>query len=597
MDANKKIKIKNIKGMYNLITRLFKKINKDFSNTDLTKYDLSNIDPKEWKNAKFTNANLSGTGIRINPAICHWNFENCDFSNNDLSYLTEENLYNINIKGCNFTNTNLDVDFRYSTRKGYRRVIFDKNYDAYPDSFWDNLDFDLETLKLNPNIKISSFKLISLIKNYLNLEEQTSMSNSDWEQRVLELEEILKYDNNGHLIYLYNLIKDLLDVEGKYDFFKGYVVDTKLKDLDFGNIPLDLWGEIKFKRCNFENITLGNDIKSLFSDNTSTFDDSSEYKNIYFSSLTKGSWQDLKYNRFSESPMTVRTFLYLELDRICNASCTFCRNNTFDKQKYSLENINNNLKEIYGKLDDIIIGGGEPTLRLKDLYKLKEQLDSHGHYNSNWHVFTNATLHYPQLKRLNKLFNLNISRHAVDDQENADIFGCNVKNILSSEHLRHLIYDRKKSIVLCATCFKGGLDSAAKIIEYIEWARELKAKDVLLSSLHKDFSVGNNEVNYNSIDIDDNLFNDVINYYLLSGYIEKEFPIISTGGYVTRIIKNNNPNLAFRNQVAFKSYISKEKFDKMWPGAIKRTFDLSMNPAGEVFENWHQTSGKVYIKK
>ena len=54
---------------------------------------------------------------------------------------------------------------------------------------------------------------------------------------------------------------------------------------------------------------------------------------------------------------------------------------------------------------------------------------------------------------------------------------------------------------MCATCFRGGLDSKEKILEYIDFADKLGAERILLSNLHLDNSSGE-LVNYDKINID-----------------------------------------------------------------------------------------------
>ena len=65
-------------------------------------------------------------------------------------------------------------------------------------------------------------------------------------------------------------------------------------------------------------------------------------------------------------------------------------------------------------------------------------------------------------------FRLNISRHAVDDYQNASIFGINVDKMMSSSQLEKL-NARNGQVTLNAVCFNGGLDSFEKIVDYINF--------------------------------------------------------------------------------------------------------------------------------
>jgi MoaA/NifB/PqqE/SkfB family radical SAM enzyme len=588
-------KVKNINRILGLKKTVFNKIKKDFSNMDLSKYDLSNIKPEDWNDAVFFNTNLSGTNIEFYPYnLRKGSMTNCNLSNNDLSYLKESNFNWVKMAGCDFTNTNLNIDFNKVgalESTALFHIKLDKSYDKKSESFWDNLNIDFSTLDLNPNIKISSAKIYEMIQKTL-----PSLGEIRYEEQYTKYvslaEKYMNYDKSDSLIELYNIFKDMMDVEEKFYFFKGIINEMKLDNIDFSNIPIRLLEKIKFRECQLSNITFNNDIKSLMAMHSRTFDDTSSYKNIYFSSLNENSWKDLEDNRFSSSPITFRTSLYLELDRICNAKCLFCRNDSFDKVKYDLNKIKDNLILIHNNLDDIVVGGGEPTIRSRDLHELKKYISDIEHLSGSvrWTVFTNGTFNYEDLPRLDDRFYINLSRHAVDDDENARIFGIKKENILSQLQLFNIYNSAKRDITLCATCFEGGLDSYDKILDYIKWAGDLDYRKVLLSSLHKNHSLGNENINYNNINIDDRIFDDVINYLLGCNY-ERTIPIYSTGGYELIMVTNG-----FKT-ISFKRYIDKETFKRIWPTALKRTFDLSMNPAGEIFNNWHQSSGKIHIKK
>lgn len=82
----------------------------------------------------------------------------------------------------------------------------------------------------------------------------------------------------------------------------------------------------------------------------------------------------------------------------------------------------------------------------------------------------------------------------------------------------------------------------------------------------------------------------VINELRKKGY-EISIPIYSTGDYKLIIAKKEGI------QISFKQYITKEELESKWYQSPKRTFDLSMDPSGNLYENWHQSSGKVLIRK
>ena len=79
----------------------------------------------------------------------------------------------------------------------------------------------------------------------------------------------------------------------------------------------------------------------------------------------------------------------------------------------------------------------------------------------------------------------------------------------------------------------------------------------------------------------------MIEYLKINGYKEK-YPIYATGGYVSYMFKNKE---GF--SVTLQSYINKDELNKEWVKAVKRAFDLSIAPNGDLYENWSQTTGLV----
>lgn len=138
-----------------------------------------------------------------------------------------------------------------------------------------------------------------------------------------------------------------------------------------------------------------------------------------------------------------------------------------------------------------------------------------------------------------------------------------------------------------ATCFKGGLDHVSDLEQYIELS-DYVGSNVLFQTLHEDLKDGEP-----SVQIDDGIFDEVITHLKEQGYKVGEVPIYSTGDYKLIIVKSKNEE----KTISFKKYITKEELEKEWYRASKRTFDLSMAPNGDVYENWHQTSNLVLSRK
>lgn len=233
----------------------------------------------------------------------------------------------------------------------------------------------------------------------------------------------------------------------------------------------------------------------------------------------------------------------------------------------------------------VVIGGGEPTLRLDDVKSLRNYFENS---KIDWHLFTNGT--NPSIiddDYIMDNFKINLSRHAIDDKENMFIFNSN-SSIMSSRDIERLNF-RNGEVTLNATCFNGGLDSVKKILEYIDFAKNVGCKKVLIQDLQKSTSLGSRSVNYNDLCINPDVFEELIEK--LKCDYKTKYPIYATGGYVSQIFKNKEFS------ISIQKYINPFELDKKWISAIKRSFDLSIDPSGNLYENWNQTTGLVKTLK
>ncbi len=182
--------------------------------------------------------------------------------------------------------------------------------------------------------------------------------------------------------------------------------------------------------------------------------------------------------------------LYLELDRICNCACSFCRNQSFESVEYNFDKIVDNILKIIPFLKRIDIGGGEPTLRIEDLIRLKKiigltvkmkylskqypLLDSMNeqHIIKNIHnffgllkemylarniynralnridfrIFTNGSASLSDYKKLiNNGYSLGISRHHYCQNVNQKIFGT-AQSLLEGKECLELYLDKEEIV-------------------------------------------------------------------------------------------------------------------------------------------------------
>ncbi|MBQ4541299.1 MAG: hypothetical protein IJA23_00445, partial [Clostridia bacterium] len=184
-------------------------------------------------------------------------------------------------------------------------------------------------------------------------------------------------------------------------------------------------------------------------------------------------------------------------------------------------------------------------------------------------------------------FKINLSRHAVNDLENAQIFGLNSSLIMTQTDIENL--NKKAEVTLNATCFKGGLDTPIKILEYIDFAKAIGCKKVLIQNLQRNSSLGLLTGAGTDLNIDDSALAEVIAFLQAENFKQKKYPIYASGGYVTYIFKDKQDDFT----ISIQKYLTKEDLSANWPKAIKRAFDLSIDPSGNLYENWHQNYGKI----
>lgn len=638
-DNSKIKKINSIDEIWNGKKLLFK----EFINMDLSNISLSIIPKENWEGCLFYNTNFKNTGIKFIPnklasatkeQIEYFNLPNdyikdiavinCDFSDNDLTYLKHEDFatsqrleknkyyFEINTTGCDFSNTGINflntlINVKLDT--SYKKYGFDDEFWSFYYGTVNWPDFiDIDTIIKNPFLNVPSFRVLNAIwvfvrdnnrkvnklgywNNILNNQELLEYMKS----MVSKCEEYLNYDKQGYGKKLYKKLYPFMDLEAKFEFFMLSICNLNIKDVDFEDIPPEVLRWYLIQKNSFENIIFNYSMNDLlkFSNTTENILDTvrgfeNKYKNFYLTKVHYDSWQEniAARKRISESAITFFTKVYVELSRSCNAKCTFCRNESFEKTNYDIQKIIETLDLIKNYVNAVVIGGGEPTLRLDDIKKLRENIIQD---KIDWHLFTNGSnSSIIEDNYIMDNFRLNLSRHAVNDSENAEIFKIDSNKIMTTSEIEKL-NSRNKEVTLNAVCFKGGLDSFEKVIDYIRYAKEIGCKKVLIQDLQRELSLGNNFID-NHLTIDSNILPKVRQHLKDNGYKEK-YPIYATGGYVSYILEKNDFS------ISLQSYINQNELDENWIKSIKRAFDLSIDPSGNLYENWNQKQGKVKIKR
>ncbi len=569
---------------------------KDLSYLDLSNLDLSSLNPKTWNKFVFDHTNFSNTNIKFYPrnlkeAGFNTSIEYCDFTGCDLSYLNNDpdGLDYTSVTGCNFTDTNLHVplsDFLHISRieKDYTGVIFGNQYTS-SDLEGLLINLDVRILFSNPNIKFSSVQVLKLLQNSLtDLYDENGMDSIILLKSHEIIQKVLEYDQNheGNLYQFWKKFEKYYPhYQEQFELFWESIRFKNFGDIDLSDINPELLSQFNFFRCTFHSLNLPYVETDRFTLKEHFNFSECDISKIRIPNVTPDFWKEHHNDRLF-GHVTFRTNLYLEFGRFCNGKCIFCRNQYLPCCKFDIEKIEENLKLIFPYVNNIVVGGGEPTLVIDKLMKVARPYRGKG---VSWTIFTNASLPYFKLRKLSHKFSLNISRHSIDDDTNNKVLGVKA---LSNSKLSRLNKSSYGLITLCATCFDGGLSSAKQIEDYISfYVENLHINHLMFKTLHKDFEDSFDSTN--TLPIENEVFDEVLSDLGKQGY-KIGLPIYSTGNYKLIIAKKGYQT------ISFKQYIEREELEHGWQDAVKRTFDLSMDPSGNIYQNWHQSSDKVLFK-
>ncbi len=574
--------------------------NRDLSYCDLEGIDLSGLSWKNWKQFKFYHTNFKDTNIVFEPSSLKTNeqdfycLEYCDFTGCDLSYI--KSLAYASIKGSRLLGTRLEVRLMVESREEIEDVVFPEEMVSEVRYIAPRVLLTAHMLQINPHIPFSSLEIYIILKGCLPGRDFYVPAHKHDDLCVL-IDRYLEEDRRreGALCRLFESVggKKFSKAE-KILFFQGFICNKAFTSLDLASIPVKLLDKFNFVNCRIENLTLPDgEISSL-----SIIDETAKYKvhsiipHVVLTGVDHSSWQREASKRVGRTIITRQTNLYLELGRICNARCPFCRNRYLKEDQFDPEAVMKSFRAIEPYLNNVVIGGGEPTLSrtreiLEDLRYKRENFDV------TYFISTNGSCREDYLIDLvNKLsYRINLSRHALEDADNDEVFGIKTAKIEDIKYcVAHAYYNY---FTLVATCFKGGIDSVDAMERYIELANYLQINSILFQSMHEDLEGEFGEMQKRAEQIDEMVFDEIIARLREQNYFVSELPIYSTGDYKLIIVKSSDESKTY----SFKKYISREELEREWPRATKRTFDLSIAPNGDIFQNWHQSSDKVMCIK
>jgi MoaA/NifB/PqqE/SkfB family radical SAM enzyme len=173
--------------------------------------------------------------------------------------------------------------------------------------------------------------------------------------------------------------------------------------------------------------------------------------------------------------------LYVVMTRKCNAKCEFCEFSNTAEEVFNIEAFEETLIKLRKQcnISTIHFTGGEPTLELdkiKEILKIVKRTDRLIATSIN----TNG-IRLKELDNIRELDNIVLSRHAIEDNENYEIFGTN--SVASTEDIRR--FKDKRKLHLSCNIIKGHIDSKEKIQQYLEYASTLDVNDIGLVGLMK----------------------------------------------------------------------------------------------------------------
>lgn len=573
--------------IYNSITSKF--LVNNLIDLDLSNLDLTKIKEKAWAslgqidNVNFSNCKL---GINFYNGISKYFIypKNCIFINTTFNIIDYIDGYSLKFIDCNLCDSNI-FDFINNIKKHiYIDFINCTTNKEFINNY--NINCDYATLIKSKIIYPNSLDLFKKINYYYDeLYKKNELDIND----IKDTLKLIKRSDQEHLII--DLIEELfpyLDTSKKFDFFEGEINSTEFNNILFNKISRKHLSLLSIRFCTFNNCIFNNELIN-YSNDYYSYNYECTFNNCSFPKFNEHSWTSIGKHRLlmDSSPYTIRTNLYVELGRLCNAKCKFCRNSSYDNCTYNKKELLRTLKSVLPYCHDIVIGGGEPTLVFEDILECKNLDEEFS--NKNWYVFTNGSLSNEQIKiLLENGFKINLSRHSYMDEENNKIFNINNSKFnidiekFNSEHVNN-------NTTLCVTCFKGGIDNENKVMDYFTWAIKKNFNSILFSNLHEDNSSGIN-TSYENLNVESSIFQE-LQYYLLENGYTKKTDIYSTGSYISTVYKKDNIS------IIFKKYLSKKEFKESWDTSIKKTYDLSIDPSGTLHENWHQLDNGYTLKK
>ncbi len=166
-------------------------------------------------------------------------------------------------------------------------------------------------------------------------------------------------------------------------------------------------------------------------------------------------------------------WLYVNIADVCNAHCPFCINpcRSEGNTSFDIHSFRDTLVQIRDQISGVSITGGEPMLFPKLVDDVIGTVNNvFGRYIET-DIVTNG-FNFRQirdLKHMDLLDSVHLSRHMINDAENNKVFGIPVA---SAEEIRDVVMNLSDPARVTFNCIlmKNGINSVERIAEYLEFA-------------------------------------------------------------------------------------------------------------------------------
>ncbi len=178
----------------------------------------------------------------------------------------------------------------------------------------------------------------------------------------------------------------------------------------------------------------------------------------------------------------LRLWLYINLTDSCPAGCPFCVFSSAEKKKGTLDpdELRRVLLQISPFVSGVSLTGGEPMTDIPLLEEVIQIVQETIPPDIELDMVTNGLniKKLPDLRGLERVATVHISRHAVDDGQNASLMRW--RNAPSSALLKEVFSSLRDPGLTVLNCVlqKNGVHDTSSACEYLEMAAEIRAANV-----------------------------------------------------------------------------------------------------------------------